>query len=69
MLTEHNVWYALSLESRRFSGGEGRNRTNPGPRNGPTTVLKTAVATRHTSLSLGWAILWLPEGKGSRFRC
>jgi len=32
-------------------GGEDRNRTYPGPQNEPTTVLKTARATRHRSLS------------------
>ena len=32
-------------------GGEGTNRTYPGPRCEPTTVLKTARATRHPSLS------------------
>ena len=32
-------------------GGEDRNRTYPDPQNGPTTVLKTARATRHPSLS------------------
>src|SRR6478609_2248365 len=32
-------------------GGEDRNRTYPDPQNGPATVLKTAKATRHPSLS------------------
>lgn len=32
-------------------GGEGTNRTYPGPRREPTTVLKTAGTTRHPSLS------------------
>src|SRR5207247_8085911 len=33
------------------NGGEGTNRTYLDPLNGPTTVLKTARATRHPSLS------------------
>ncbi len=35
------------------NGGEGTNRTYLDPWNGPTTVLKTARATRHPSLSGG----------------
>src|SRR6187431_248888 len=33
------------------ASGEARNRTKPGKDHLPTTVLKTAAATRHTSLS------------------
>src|ERR1043165_1686256 len=33
------------------AGGEGANRTLPGPQSVPTAVLKTAGATRHPSLS------------------
>src|ERR1700682_3684631 len=40
-----------SLGKRQKTGGEDRNRTYPGPQDGPTTVLKTARATRHPSLS------------------
>ena len=39
------------LRSELKGGGEGANRTLPGPRSEPTTVLKTAGATRHPSLS------------------
>jgi hypothetical protein len=46
----------LALQTSNFApqtslGGEDRNRTYPDPQNGPTTVLKTARATRHPSLS------------------
>ena len=43
-----------TLEARRVvrNGGEGRNRTNPGKDNSPTTVLKTAEPTRCPSLSM-----------------
>ena len=41
----------LASELSSSEGGEDRNRTYPGPQNGPTTVLKTARATRHRSLS------------------
>src|SRR5436305_12701247 len=44
-LQTSNVAHQTSL------GGEDRNRTYPDPQNGPTTVLKTARATRHPSLS------------------
>src|SRR5205823_4666461 len=41
-----------SLGKRQETGGEDRNRTYPDPAAaGPTTVLKTARATRHPSLS------------------
>src|SRR5216110_3393477 len=46
----------LALQTSNFAhqtslAGEDRNRTYPGPQSGPTTVLKTARATRHPSLS------------------
>src|SRR6266480_6194656 len=47
----------LALQTANFAhqkslGGEDRNRTYPDPAHaGPTTVLKTARATRHPSLS------------------
>ena len=49
----------LALQTSNFArqrplGGEDRNRTYPGPQSGPTTVLKTARATRHPSLSAGF---------------
>jgi hypothetical protein len=45
-LQTSNVAHQTSL------GGEDRNRTYPDPAHaGPTTVLKTARATRHPSLS------------------
>src|SRR5436190_23121526 len=40
-----------NLAHQTSLGGEDRNRTYQGPQNGPTTVLKTARATRHPSLS------------------
>src|SRR5881394_301134 len=47
-LQTSNVAHQTSL------GGEDRNRTYPDPEHtGPTTVLKTARATRHPSLSGG----------------
>src|SRR5437870_11885146 len=43
-----------SLGKQDKRDGEDRNRTYPSPQNGPTTVLKTARATRHPSLSNKW---------------
>jgi len=44
---------ALKVKKYRFfqAGGEGRNRTHLGLQNRPTTVLKTAEDTSHSSLS------------------
>ena len=41
----------FQISDRLEIGGEDRNRTYLDPQNGPTTVLKTARATRHPSLS------------------
>src|SRR5437660_3654250 len=40
-----------AIENRKCRGGEDRNRTYLVPSNETTTVLKTARATRHPSLS------------------
>src|SRR6266550_8531005 len=51
-----NIGWRTSIVEFEFRnlvsrGGEDRNRTYPGSQNGPATVLKTARATRHPSLS------------------
>src|SRR5712692_827956 len=49
-------------------GGEGRNRTCLPARGAGTTVLKTATATRHASLSVGITAKRKCEGRGGAVR-
>src|SRR6478672_7273007 len=44
-------YIAIGNRKSKMKGGEDRNRTYPVPPSGTTTVLKTARATRHPSLS------------------